>query len=80
MLLFKKYSPFYNLALFYIVVSLLLRIVLIIHPITQTTFKWFEILKIFTLGVVSDFFVFVIAGAFLWIYLLFLLTKIHMCS
>lgn len=72
MLLFKKYSPFYSLTLFYIVVSLILRIILIVHPITQTSFKWFEILKIFTLGVISDFFVFVIAGAFLWIYLLFL--------
>ncbi|RTY93679.1 LTA synthase family protein [Flavobacterium sp. GT3R68] len=72
MLPFKKYSPFYYLALFYIAVSLILRIVLIVHPITQASFQWYEILKIFTFGIISDFLVFIMASAFLWIYLLFL--------
>lgn len=68
----KKIAPFYNLAIFYITVSVILRIVLLFHPITQSHFGVLDVLKIFTFGIVSDFFVFVIASAFLWIYLLFL--------
>ncbi len=69
---FKTRSPFYCLSLFYIVTSILLRIVLLFHPITQSSFSVLEILSIFVFGIVSDFFVFVIASAFLWLYLLFL--------
>ncbi|KRB53629.1 LTA synthase family protein [Flavobacterium sp. Root186] len=68
----KKFSPFYNLAFFYFSVSFILRVVLIFHPITQSSFKFLESLKIFGLGLLSDFFVFVIAGVFLWLYLIFL--------
>ena len=49
-----------------------MRIVLLFHPITQSKFSFFESLKIFGLGFISDFFVFIIASAFLWLYLLFL--------
>ncbi len=70
--LLKKFSPFYNLALFYGIVSLILRIVLVFHPITQTSFGFIDSLKIFGLGLVSDFFVFVIASVFLWLYLIFI--------
>ena len=69
---FKKSSPLYNLTLFYLIISFILRIVLIFHPITQTSFKWYEILKMFFFGIVSDFFVFIVASAILWVYLLFL--------
>ncbi|MBJ2124232.1 LTA synthase family protein [Flavobacterium sp. IB48] len=69
---FKKLSPFYNLALLYFVVSFTLRIVLLFHPITQSSFSFIESLKIFSLGLVSDFFVFSIALAFLWLYLIFI--------
>lgn len=69
---FKKFSPFYNLAIFYFSVSFILRIVLIFHPITQSSFKFLESLKIFGLGLLSDFFVFIIASIFLWLYLIFL--------
>jgi len=69
---YKKLSPFYNLALFYFAVSFVLRIVLFFHPITQSSFTFFESLKIFTLGLVSDFFVFVVASIFLWLYLIFI--------
>ncbi|SEO24274.1 Phosphoglycerol transferase MdoB [Flavobacterium sp. CF108] len=68
----KKFSPFYNLAIFYFSVSFILRIVLIFHPITQSSFNFLESLKIFGLGLLSDFFVFVIAAVFLWLYLIFL--------
>lgn len=69
---FKKTSPFYNLSLLYIIISVILRLVLLFHPITQASFKWYEILKIFITGIVSDFFVFAVASVFLWFYLLFL--------
>jgi phosphoglycerol transferase MdoB-like AlkP superfamily enzyme len=68
----KKLSPFYNLAVLYFIVSLILRIVLFFHPITQSSFTLAESLKIFTLGLISDFFVFVIASIFLWLYLIFI--------
>ncbi|TEB41192.1 LTA synthase family protein, partial [Flavobacterium circumlabens] len=64
-------SPFYNLALFYFIISFVLRIVLFFHPITQSSFSFFESIKIFTLGLVSDFFVFIIASVFLGLYLVF---------
>jgi len=70
--LFKKFSPFYNLAALYFAVSFLLRITLFFHPITQSSFTITESLKIFTLGLLSDFFVFAIASFALWLYLIFI--------
>jgi phosphoglycerol transferase MdoB-like AlkP superfamily enzyme len=70
--LLKKFSPFYNLAIFYFIVSFVVRITLMFHPITQTSFVFIDSIKIFTLGLISDAFVFVIATAFLWLYLIFL--------
>lgn len=70
--LFKKSSPFVNLGLLFIVTNLILRIVLICHPITQSSFSLLEIFKIFGLGLLSDCFIFIIGSAFLWLYLLFL--------
>ena len=72
MIFYKKLSPFYNLAVFYFIISFLLRIVLFFHPITQSSFSLIESLKIFSLGLLSDFFVFVIASVFLWLYLIFI--------
>lgn len=71
MTFYKKLAPFYNLALFYFIISFLLRIVLFFHPITQSSFTILQSLKIFSLGLISDFFVFVIASVFLWLYLIF---------
>lgn len=68
----KKTSPFYILSLFYIVVSLISRIVLLFHPITQARFSGIELFKIFFIGALSDCLVFVVASIFLWVYLLFL--------
>jgi phosphoglycerol transferase MdoB-like AlkP superfamily enzyme len=70
MTFYKKFSPLFNLALFYFIVSFILRIVLFFHPITQSSFTILESLKIFSLGLVSDFFVFAVAGVFLWLYLI----------
>jgi phosphoglycerol transferase MdoB-like AlkP superfamily enzyme len=68
----KKFSPFKNLLLFYILVSVILRIVLLFHPITQSSFGFGALLKIFFLGLLSDIFVFLVASVFLWLYLIFL--------
>ncbi|SFD90095.1 LTA synthase family protein [Flavobacterium phragmitis] len=70
MTFYKKLSPFYNLALLYFIVSFVLRIVLLFHPITQSSFTFSESLKIFSLGLISDSFVFVLASSFLWLYLI----------
>lgn len=67
-----KKSPLYYITVFYLLCSFILRIVLLFHPITQSKFTFFESLKIFGLGFISDFFVFIIASVFLWLYLLFL--------
>lgn len=72
MQLFKKDSPFINLALFYFLVGIITRLVLFFHPITQSSFSFVDIVKIFSLGLLSDVFVFILSSCFLWIYLLFL--------
>ncbi len=72
MTFFKKISPIYNLALFYLIVSFVSRIILVFHPITQASFSIIDIVKIFTLGFLSDFFIFVVISFFLWLYLIFI--------
>ena len=69
---FKSYSPFTNLLLLFIGVNVILRIVLLFHPITQSSFEFIEVVKIFGLGLLSDAFVFIVSSAFLWLYLFFL--------
>jgi phosphoglycerol transferase MdoB-like AlkP superfamily enzyme len=68
----KKISPFYTLTFFSLLTSFILRIVLFFHPITLTSFVFIDSLKIFILGMLSDFFVFVIAIVFLYLYLIFI--------
>ncbi|UOK41761.1 MULTISPECIES: alkaline phosphatase family protein [Flavobacterium] len=68
----KNIAPFLKLGIFYLIVNLILRIILIFHPITQSTFGFVSVVKMLFLGVASDFFVFTIASVFLWLYLLFL--------
>ncbi len=68
----KKFSPFYNLTILYLSVSIILRLVLLFHPITQTTFSGIDIFKIFFLGLLSDVFIFILVSGFLWLYLIFI--------
>ena len=72
MSLLKKLSPFYTLAFFYIVVSVVLRVVLLFHPITQASFSGIDLFKIFVFGVISDALVFSVVSGLLWLYLLFI--------
>ncbi|WP_412476308.1 LTA synthase family protein [Flavobacterium sp. TBRC 19031] len=75
MKLFKKNSPFIILLLLFIAINAILRTVLLFHPITQSDFDAQEILKIYTLGSLSDAMIFFVGSAFLWLYLLFLSDK-----
>ena len=68
----KKVSPFYYLLVFYIAVSFISRVVLFFHPITQTSFTFVDTMSIFLFGFISDFFIFIIVSAFLWLYLIFI--------
>ncbi|WP_353168617.1 sulfatase-like hydrolase/transferase [Flavobacterium sp.] len=70
--LLKHHLVYTNIAIFYLIVSFLTRLVLLFHPITQSKFSVLEISKIFGLGLISDLFIFVFVGAILWLYLLFL--------
>ena len=69
---FSKKSPFYNLFLLYLIVSVVTRLILFFHPITQTSFSFADSLKLFGFGLISDFFVFIVASLLLWVYLIFL--------
>ncbi|HEX8017960.1 MAG TPA: LTA synthase family protein, partial [Flavobacterium sp.] len=72
MTFYKKLSPFYNLGIFYCIISFILRIALFFHPITQSSFSFFEILKIVSAGLISDFFVYILMAFFLWLYMIFI--------
>ncbi|KGO81696.1 phosphoglycerol transferase MdoB-like AlkP superfamily enzyme [Flavobacterium cauense R2A-7] len=72
MKLTKSLYPFLQLGSFYLIVNLILRVILIFHPITQSSFGLGAVMKIFLLGIVSDFFVFTLASVFLWLYQIFL--------
>ena len=68
----KHYLVYKNIALFYLFIGFLTRIVLLVHPITQSSFSVIEYVKIFFFGLLSDFFIFIFIGSLLWLYLLFL--------
>ncbi len=68
----QKIKPFLYLGSFYLIVSLLLRIVFLLDPITTAHFGVLEILKIFAVGFINDCFVFILACPFLALYFLFL--------
>ncbi len=69
--LFKQHIVYTNIALFYLLVSFITRLILLFHPITQSKFSILEILKIFAFGLLSDFFIFILIGSILWLYLIF---------
>jgi len=68
----KQHIVYTNIAIFYLIISFITRLVLLFHPITQSKFSVLEILKIFGFGLLSDFFIFILIGAILWLYLIFL--------
>ena len=68
----QKVKPFLYLGIFYLILSFLLRLVFVFHPITTADFSFAEILKVTSLGLVNDILVFTIASSFLALYFLFL--------
>lgn len=69
---FQKIKPFLYLGIFYLSISLLLRITFIFHPITTADFSILEVAKIVLTGIVNDIFVFILTCPFLALYFLFL--------
>ena len=68
----KKTKAFIYLGIFYLIISLIVRIIFIFHPITTASFGFLEVLKILFIGFLSDIFVFVLASSILALYFLFL--------
>ncbi|GAB0154948.1 sulfatase-like hydrolase/transferase [Chryseobacterium sp. Alg-005] len=68
----QKIKPFIYLGGFYLLLSLIIRVVFFFHPITTASFGIFEIIKVLLLGSVNDVFVFIPASSFLVLYFLFL--------
>lgn len=68
----QKIKPFLYLGVFYFAVSLILRIVFLLNPITTASFGILEIIKILSVGFVNDCFVFILTCPFLAVYFLFL--------
>lgn len=68
----SKLKPYLYLGLFYGIVSMILRIIFIFHPITTVNFGIWESLKILIIGGLSDVFVFILASSILALYFLFL--------
>ena len=67
-----KLKPYLYLGLFYGLVSLIVRIIFIFHPITTVSFGIFESLKILFIGGLTDIFVFILASSIFALYSLFL--------
>ncbi|MDH6251741.1 phosphoglycerol transferase MdoB-like AlkP superfamily enzyme [Chryseobacterium sp. H1D6B] len=68
----KKIKPFLYLGIFYLILSLIVRVIFFFHPITTASFGFFEIIKVLLIGTVNDIFVFILASSLLAIYFLFL--------
>ncbi len=71
-LFLQKPKPFIYLGAFYLILSLVLRLVFIFHPITTANFTFLESLQILLVGLLSDVFVFAIGSSILALYMLFL--------
>ncbi len=68
----EKLKPYFYLGVLYVILSGILRLVFLFHPITTSSFSFTETLKIMVIGFANDFFVFIIASVFLMLYLTFL--------
>lgn len=68
----QKTKPFLYLGILYLIISLILRVIFIFHPITNASFSFIETFQILSVGLLNDIFVFIIASSILALYLLFL--------
>ena len=67
-----KLKPFAYIAGLYVIISLIMRCVFVFHPITTASFSFVEVLKICSIGLVSDMLTIVLAMGILAIYFLFI--------
>jgi phosphoglycerol transferase MdoB-like AlkP superfamily enzyme len=68
----KLVAPFIKLSSFYIIVGLILRIVLLFSPVTDSNFSVLDYFKIFSIGLINDYGVSVLIFVFLWMHLTFI--------
>ncbi len=68
----SKLKPYFYLGMFDGLVSMMVRIVFIFHPITSVKFGVFECLKILFIGGMTDVLVFILASSIFMLYSLFL--------
>ncbi|MDR2121550.1 MAG: sulfatase-like hydrolase/transferase [Flavobacteriaceae bacterium] len=68
----KQLASGIKILIFYVLVGLILRTVLLFLPVTNGYFSTIDYVKIFLLGAVNDFCVSVILFIFLWLYLIFI--------
>ncbi|MDM1085573.1 sulfatase-like hydrolase/transferase [Myroides odoratimimus] len=65
------FIPYKYLLYFYLLLNFVLRIVLINHPITTSTFTSGEVLSVFVLGFIRDILIFSIGYFIFWLYFIF---------
>ncbi|MGG5504329.1 hypothetical protein ACPDHQ_12995 [Myroides odoratimimus] len=65
------FIPYKYLLYFYLLLNFVLRIVLINHPITTSTFTSGEVLSVFLLGFIRDILIFSIGYFIFWLYFIF---------
>lgn len=68
----NKIKPFLYLGFFYFLLSIILRVIFILHPITTGTFDVLDVLKIISIGFLNDVLIFIVVSAVLALYFLFL--------
>ncbi|MFN4364503.1 LTA synthase family protein [Chryseobacterium hispalense] len=68
----QKIKPFLYLGIFYLAISLLVRMIFIFHPITTVNFDVMGVVKILIIGILNDILVFILTCPFLALYFLFL--------
>ena len=70
--LLSKLKPFLYVGGLYIIISLVLRIIFMAHPITTTSFSIWQVLGMLLVGTLNDVFVIILASSILVLYFLFI--------
>ena len=68
----EKIKPFAYITVLYLLVSFVMRIIFMLHPITTSTFSAGSVVKMITIGLISDVFTILLASSILAIYLIFI--------
>ena len=68
----EKIKPFAYIIVLYLLVSFVMRIIFMLHPITTSTFSAGSVVKMITIGLISDVFTILLASSILAIYLIFI--------